>query len=75
MVRHLASELPRALVRLSVALLLYDLVLRIPWSEDVAPWVALIAAGALIATILILAGKLLYDTLFYNHYWRQVDSR
>jgi hypothetical protein len=64
MIRHLVAELPGVIVRLAIAFLVYDLVLRIPWPEDAAPWVALVAAGGLIATVLILCGKLLYDTFY-----------
>ena len=75
MLRYLAAELPRLLVRLAVALLAYDLLLRIPWPPETARWIALAAAGMLTASVLILCGKFLYDTLFYDRYWRQVDNR
>ena len=75
MLRYLGAELPRVLVRLAIALLVYDLLLRVPWPPEAAHWIALCAAGLLTASVLIICGKFLYDTLFYDHYWRQVDSR
>ncbi len=73
--RYLAAELPRVLVRLAVAFIAYDLLLHVPWPEAAARWIALAAAGLLTAGVLITCGKFLYDTLFYDHFWRQVDSR
>ena len=75
MLRYLRDELPRVLVRLAIALIAYDLVLRVPWPPETARWIALGAAGLLTASVLIICGKFLYDTLFYDHYWRQVDNR
>ena len=75
MMRAFAAELPRLLVRLALALILYDLALRVPWPAEMAQWVALGAAGLLTATILIIFGKFLYDTLFFDRYWRQMDNR
>ena len=73
--RFLVREVPRAFVRLLLALAVYGLVGRVPWPEHLAHWIGIGAFAALATTILLISGKLLYDTLFFDHYWRQVDSR
>jgi len=73
--RYLLAELPRVLVRLGGALMVYGLLTRAPWPADVARWVALGAAALLVAAFLIICGTFLYNTLFFDRYWRQVDSR
>jgi hypothetical protein len=75
MLRYLADELPRLLVRLAVALLVYDLLLRIPWPPEAGRWMALGSTGFFTAAVLIICGKFLYDTLFYDRFWRQADNR
>jgi len=55
----------RLLVALVVALLFFLLPLPIPLGREVR-----LAKDALVALILVcFLGKLLYDTLFYDHYW------
>ena len=75
LLRYLRAELPRVLVRLAIALIAYDLLLRVPWPGGLAPQIAQAAVGLLTATLLMICGKFLYDTLFFDRYWRQVDSR
>ena len=73
--RLLRDEVPRVLVRVSIALLLYEVALRIPWPGALAHWIGLMAGGLLAAAFLIICGTFLYNTLFYDHYWRSVDTR
>ncbi len=73
--RYLVAELPRALIRVAVALTLYGLITRLPWPASLGQWIGLLAGAGLGATLIVICGKLLYDTLFYDHYWRQMDSR
>jgi hypothetical protein len=75
MVRYLLAELRRGAVRLSGALIVYALITRVPWPSDVARWVGVGSAALLVSAFLIVCGSVLYNTLFYDHYWRQVDSR
>ena len=75
MLRYVLDELPRVLVRLASAMLVYEALVRIPWPGTLGHWITLAAAALLAATFLVVCGKFLYDTLFYDHYWRQVDSR
>jgi len=75
MLRFLSTELPRVLVRLALAALGYVLVVRVPWPPEAAYWVSMAAAGLLVLVVLIIGGTFLYDTLFYDRYWRSVDSR
>lgn len=73
--RFLRRELARAVVRLAAALVIYELINRLPWPAALFHWVALSTFAALAASVLVICGKLLYDTLFYDHFWRQVDGR
>lgn len=73
--RFLRVAIPRTLLRLCIAFSLYGLVGAIPWPAESAQWVAVISFAALAASVIAISGKLLYDTLFYERYWRQMDSR
>ncbi len=73
--RFLAREVPRVVVRLALALAVYGFVGLMPWPERLAHWIGVGAFAALATAILLICGKLLYDTLYFDHYWRQVDSR
>ena len=73
--RFLAREVPRVVVRLALALAVYGLAGLMPWPERLAHWIGVGAFAALATAILLICGKLLYDTLYFDHYWRQVDSR
>ena len=73
--RYLAREIPRLLIRLGLAFTVYGLIGAVRWPEQVSAWVATLSFGGLAAAIIVLSGKLLYDTLFYERFWRSVDSR
>ncbi len=73
--RYLLAELPRTLARLAVAFGLFGLISRVPWPAETARWIGLASFGSLTAAVLIIFGSLLYNTLFYDHYWRSIDSR
>ena len=73
--RFLVDEVPRVVLRLALVLAIYGIAGAIPWPAEMGHWVSVVASGAVAAAVLILCGKLLFDTLFYERYWRQVDSR
>ncbi len=73
--RYLLAECRRVLVRVAGALLVYGLLTRAPWPTDLAYWIALGAAALLVVALLIICGTFLYNTFFFDRYWRQVDSR
>jgi hypothetical protein len=73
--RFLVAEVPRAILRLAAALVIYGLVTAVPWPEGLARWVAPGAFAALATACLLICGVLLYDTLFFERHWRKVDSR
>lgn len=73
--RYLLRELPRAVLRLAGAIGLIGVISRVPWPADAGRWIALLSFAALAATTLIVCGSLLYNTLFYDHYWRKADTR
>ena len=73
--RYLKRELPRVFVRLVVAIGLYSLVGAAPWPENLAQWAGIGAFAFLSLAIILICGTFLYNTLFYDHYWRQTDSR
>jgi hypothetical protein len=73
--RFLLAELPRVVLRLAAALALYGLVSRAPWPPTTAHHIGVAAFGALAAAVIVICGKLLYDTLYYDRYWRRMDSR
>ena len=73
--RFLLAELPRLLARLALAFIGYWAVTLVPWPGELGPWVGIGASAVLVFVLLVLCGKFLYDTLFYERYWRQMDSR
>jgi len=73
--RFLATELPRAVLRVAAALVLYGLITSVPWPGEAARWIGPAAFAALATTCLLVCGTLLYNTLFFERHWRQVDSR
>ena len=75
MARYLLRELPKTALRLAAALVVFGVITQIQWPAQAAHWIGLAASAALAAAILIICGALLYNTLFYERYWRKVDSR
>lgn len=75
MQRFLIAELRRAVLRLAVAFGLFGLISRIPWPAEMGRWMGLAAFATLAAVVIVISGTLLYNTLFYDHYWRKVDTR
>ena len=73
--RFLAAEVPRAILRLLAAFALYGLAGLVPWPAQTLHWAGVAAFGLLAAAIVVVCGKLLYDTLFYDHHWRHVDGK
>jgi hypothetical protein len=73
--RYLLAEATRALLRLSAVLVLYGLLTAIPWPPGLARWVGVSAGAGLAAGCLIVVGVALYNTLFFDRHWRQVDTR
>jgi hypothetical protein len=62
--RLLVRELPRAVVRLLLAIGLFGLVDRLPWPPAALHWVAIGSFGLLATAIVVICGTLVYDTLY-----------
>jgi hypothetical protein len=62
--RYLRHELPRTVARLLVAFGLYGLLEAIPWPPGAGQQIAVGLFAMLAATVIIICGKLLYDTLY-----------
>jgi hypothetical protein len=62
--RYLLAQLTRLILRLSVALALYGAAGLIPWPAELARWAAGATGAALVMAIVLIGGKLLYDTFF-----------
>lgn len=75
MARYLLRELPKTAFRLAAAVLLFGAVTQVQWPGLIGRWIGLFAGAAFAASLLIICGSLLYNTLFYERYWRQVDNR
>jgi hypothetical protein len=75
MARYLLRELPKTALRLAVAVVLFGAATQIQWPGVIGHWIGLVAGAAFAASVLIICGALLYNTLFYERYWRQVDTR
>ena len=73
--RYLLRELKRAVTRLAIAFGLFGLVSRIPWPAETGHWIGVGAFALLAVTVLVTCGTFLYDTLFFDRYWRQMDGR
>jgi hypothetical protein len=73
--RFLLAEVGRSVIRLAVAFGLFGLISRVPWPAETAQMVGVVSFGLFAASIIVVFGKLLYDTLFYDHYWRKFDSK
>ena len=73
--RYLLREVPKAALRLVVAMVLFGVFTQVRWPAQVNQWVTVLGGAFFAATILIICGSLLYNTLYYERYWRQSDSR
>ena len=73
--RYLLRELPRTLLRLLVAVLLFGTVTQVRWPSQIGHTVSLLAGALFAAVVLMICGALLYNTLYYERYWRQMDNR
>ncbi|MBI3974382.1 MAG: hypothetical protein HY332_24135 [Chloroflexi bacterium] len=71
----LLRQLPGTALRLSAAFAIYALLNMVPWPANLAHWIGATSFAALAVVALVICGKLLYDTLFFERYWRQMDSR
>ena len=68
-------RLVRLGVQLLVASLIYLVVAYLPRSAPVGLWIGPLGAAVLVAVVIVLVGKTLYDTLFFDHHWRAVSSK
>jgi membrane protein YdbS with pleckstrin-like domain len=59
----------RFLIRAAVALVLAAGLMFVPWVLPVPPLWAYTVVPVTVFGVIVYLGKLLYDTLFYNHYW------
>ena len=73
--RYLLRELPRAALRLLVGVALFVAVTHVRWPAHVGSTVTLAAGALLGAAVLMICGSLLFNTLYYERYWRKVDTR
>jgi len=73
--RYLLRELPKAALRLLVGIALFIAVTHVRWPVHVGNSVSLAAGALLGAAALIICGSLLFNTLYYERYWRQADNR
>lgn len=73
--RYLLREVPRTLLRLAVAFGIFGIVSGLPLPDRAAHIAGIVALALLAASVVIICGSLLYNTLFYDHYWRKADSR
>ncbi len=69
--RHLA----RLVIRLAVVGVLFVVVTFLPRPAGLSLWMGPAAAAALVLVVLILVGSTLYDTLFFDRYWRVIDGK
>ena len=55
--------------------MIYFIVTFLPRPAGLSLWMGPVAAAVLVLAVLILVGSVLYDTLFFDRYWRVVDSK
>ncbi len=58
----------RALARAILAVIVVFLLAHVPLPHQTPAWFAFVEAPILVFALLCYMGKLLYDTLFYDHY-------
>ena len=73
--RHRYRLLARLVIRLAVVGALFFVSTFLPRPAGLSLWMGPAAAAALVIVVLILVGSALYDTLFFDRYWRVIDSK
>ena len=73
--RHLYRLLARLAIRVGLVVVIYFIVTFLPRPAGLSLWMGPVAAAVLVLAVLILVGSVLYDTLFFDRYWRAVDSK
>lgn len=73
--RHRYRLLTRLAIRVGLVVVLYFIVTFLPRPAGLSLWMGPVAAAVLVVAVLILVGSVLYDTLFFDRYWRVVDSK
>ena len=65
----------RLVIRLALVGALFFIITFLPRPAGLSLWMGPAGAAALVIVVLILVGSTLYDTLFYDRYWRVVDGK
>ncbi len=73
--RHRYRLLARLAIRVGLVVVIYFIVTFLPRPAGLSLWMGPLAAAVLVIAVLILVGSALYDTLFFDRYWRVVDSK
>ena len=73
--RYLYRLLGRLAIRVALVVVLYFIVTFLPRPAGLSLWMGPVAAAVLVIAVLMLVGSVLYDTLFFDRYWRAVDSK
>ncbi len=73
--RHRYRLLARLAIRMGLVVVIYFIVTFLPRPAGLSLWMGPAAAAVLVVAVLILVGSVLYDTLFFDRYWRVVDSK
>ncbi|MDE2993281.1 MAG: hypothetical protein OXU67_05305 [Chloroflexota bacterium] len=73
--RYLYRLLGRLAIRVALVVVLYFIVTFLPRPASLSLWMGPVAAAVLVLAVLMLVGSVLYDTLFFDRYWRAVDSK
>lgn len=67
--------LTRLAVRLTVIGCIFFVLNFLPRPSGLSLWMGPLAAGVLVLVLLILVGSTLYDTLFFDRFWRVIDRK
>lgn len=73
--RHRYRLLARLAIRVGLVVVIYFIITFLPRPAGLSLWMGPLAAAVLVIAVLILVGSALYDTLFFDRYWRVVDSK
>ena len=73
--RYLYRLFGRLVIRLALVGVIYFIITFLPRPAGLSLWMGPAGAAALVIVVLILVGSTLYDTLFYDRYWRVVDGK